>query len=41
MLAYNLRSYKLILLFDISILIYVEKEAYIQISIKKQLIEDE
>lgn len=41
MLAYNLRSYKLILLFDISILIYVEKEAYIQISIKKMLIEDE
>lgn len=41
MLAYNLRSYKRILLFDISILIYVEKEAYIQISIKKQLIEDE
>ena len=40
-LAYNLRSYKCILLFDISILIYVEKEAYIQISIKKMLIEDE
>ena len=40
-LAYNLRLYQHILLFDISILIYVEKEAYIQISIKKMLIEDE
>ena len=29
MLAYNLRSYKLILLFNIGILINVEKEAYI------------
>lgn len=41
MLAYNLRSYKHILLFNIGILINVEKEAYIQISIKKMLIEDE
>lgn len=41
MLAYNLRVYQHILLFDISILIYVEKEVYIQISIKKMLIEDE
>lgn len=41
MLAYNLRVYQHILLFYIGILINVEKEAYIQISIKKMLIEDE
>ena len=40
-LIYNLRVYQHILLFYIGILINVEKEAYIQISIKKMLIEDE